>query len=667
MFERIVIIIGAILLIGFGLAALPSSLEAGSAAPDFKSVPRQYILEGGDLELLIEAVDADGDPIELGMVSRPAGAQFVDNGDGSGIFRWTTDFNGPNSSEGSPYSVTFWASDGQNSSLMQTEIIVINNNRKPYIVSPGVVTVFSGKELSFEVSGYDPDLDPIQWATIQAPNGLEFQDGNPGSYSWVTAYGDSGIYDVQVCLVDQYGAADTADILLNVLSTEVFGLSIDTISVYPGEYAMVSVNLDNLEPISGFNIVVNYDASVLSLGSMTATGTRTDNFEYFNYQINYRGIIGDILLTGVADLEGGPEGTNIDAGEGSLVDISFYVSNNLQFAGLSIPMFFVFRDPLEQNDNSLSGESGEKIVSEQITYSNGYIKIKSASPNSLGDINLNGVAYEIGDVIYFTNYFINPATSPMSPEQWMNSDVNRDGNGGTVADLVYLLNVIVNAGVESPKISPINDMVKISFERDDDGFRLLYDSPVELGGLALTLQGDNRLDIETDVNEIFQSSGLTVKSAIDGDLLRFLIYSENGYPLPSGLHRIVDIVNYSDLEIKDIQFSSTDGFVLRTLVEESQGAFIPESFMLYQNYPNPFNPTTEIKFELPRMASITLTVYNLLGREMRSLVDQTLPAGSHAVIWDGRDDYGQAVASGVYFYRLSSDAYSVRKKMLLLK
>jgi len=666
MIDRIVIIIGAFLLIGFGSIALPTSVEAGSA-PELKPVARQYVLEGEELEVSIEAVDADGDPIELGVVSRPAGAQFTDNGDGSGYFSWMTDFNGPNSSEGSPYAVTFWAGDGENTTLMQTEIVVINMNRKPYIVSPEAVTAQSGDELNFDVAGYDPDLDPVSWEMIAAPGGLEFEGGNPGSFRWATSYGDSGVYDVQVCLSDQHGASDTAEISLTVLSTEVFALSIDTISVYPGEYATVAVTMDNLEAVSGFNIVLNYDASVLTLSSISESGTRTEAFEYFSYQINNRGIIGDILLVGVADLEGGVVGSDIGVGDGPLAEMNFYVSNNLQYAGLSVPLNFVFRDPLVNDDNSLTSHIGDKISPDQITFYDGYIIIKSASPNSLGDINLNGVAFEIGDVVYFTNYFINPKLYPMTPEQWLNSDVNMDGYGGTVADLVYMLNVIINAGIEGNKIVPVDDIVKVGIERSDDEFQLIYNSPIEMGGLALTLQGDNRLDIETEINSMFELSGMAVKSSVDGDIIRVLIYSEEGTYMPSGVHQVVKIMNSSNLTIKDIQLSSADGLVLRPQIEKSAGTLVPGSFMLHQNYPNPFNPTTEIKFDLPQSASVNLTVYNLLGREIRSLVDETLPAGVHVVVWDGRDDTGQAVASGIYFYRLSSDAYSARKKMLLLK
>ncbi len=95
--------------------------------------------------------------------------------------------------------------------------------------------------------------------------------------------------------------------------------------------------------------------------------------------------------------------------------------------------------------------------------------------------------------------------------------------------------------------------------------------------------------------------------------------------------------------------------------------FIPADFSVEQNYPNPFNPQTTIDFSLPRSALVTIDVYNLLGETIRTLVSQTMPPGRHAVIWDGRDDDGGEVSSGVYFYRLRADDFSATRKMLLVR
>lgn len=94
---------------------------------------------------------------------------------------------------------------------------------------------------------------------------------------------------------------------------------------------------------------------------------------------------------------------------------------------------------------------------------------------------------------------------------------------------------------------------------------------------------------------------------------------------------------------------------------------LPTEFALAQNYPNPFNPTTEINFDLPKNSHVELSVFNILGQRVTSLVSGDMPAGSHQISWDGTDSDGGSVASGIYFYRISANDFSSSKKMMLLK
>ena len=93
----------------------------------------------------------------------------------------------------------------------------------------------------------------------------------------------------------------------------------------------------------------------------------------------------------------------------------------------------------------------------------------------------------------------------------------------------------------------------------------------------------------------------------------------------------------------------------------------PPTFRLLGNWPNPFNPSTRIAFELPAQGEIELVVFDVSGRRIAVLADGTWPAGRHIVDWDGRDESGRAVASGVYFYRLVAGKYIENKKMILLR
>jgi flagellar hook assembly protein FlgD len=94
---------------------------------------------------------------------------------------------------------------------------------------------------------------------------------------------------------------------------------------------------------------------------------------------------------------------------------------------------------------------------------------------------------------------------------------------------------------------------------------------------------------------------------------------------------------------------------------------LPAKVELFQNYPNPFNPSTEIKFHISKSQKVTLAVYDLLGRKVKTLVDENVTAGKYKVDWNGTNEYGQKVASGIYFYRLQTEGFNQTRKMLLMK
>jgi hypothetical protein len=104
-----------------------------------------------------------------------------------------------------------------------------------------------------------------------------------------------------------------------------------------------------------------------------------------------------------------------------------------------------------------------------------------------------------------------------------------------------------------------------------------------------------------------------------------------------------------------------------TAVEVPLSGYLPGEFVLYQNVPNPFNSSTQIRYELPEAGQVRLEVFNILGQKVAVLVDEPKSAGSYAIQWDGRDDYGQVLGSGVYLYRLQTENTRLTHKMVLLR
>jgi len=121
----------------------------------------------------------------------------------------------------------------------------------------------------------------------------------------------------------------------------------------------------------------------------------------------------------------------------------------------------------------------------------------------------------------------------------------------------------------------------------------------------------------------------------------------------------------------DLTWNGNDQVRLEALFSSKDGHtdtdIRPTDYTLYQNYPNPFNPQTTIKFYLPSGGQVELSVYNMLGQKIRTLVNESYASGEHEVVWDGASDDGYQVASGVYFYRLKSAGFVDTRKMNLMK
>ena len=118
-------------------------------------------------------------------------------------------------------------------------------------------------------------------------------------------------------------------------------------------------------------------------------------------------------------------------------------------------------------------------------------------------------------------------------------------------------------------------------------------------------------------------------------------------------------------ELKKTSQNKTLASLFTTSIEEEK--INPEKFGLYNNYPNPFNPVTNIRFSLPATTMVKLNIYNITGQLVKTLVHSRKPAGEHFISWDGTNELGNKIPSGLYFYSLLSNDFNETKQMLLLK
>jgi hypothetical protein len=148
--------------------------------------------------------------------------------------------------------------------------------------------------------------------------------------------------------------------------------------------------------------------------------------------------------------------------------------------------------------------------------------------------------------------------------------------------------------------------------------------------------------------------------------------NESGF----GLNHIENVDDNNPGDTLDVQFGSInpnkynawdfDNRKVKTAVAESPGN-APFTYSLAQNYPNPFNPETTIQYSLAKAGKVTLTIYNVMGQKVRTLVDESKPAGVYTLTWNGRNDRNIPVSTGVYFYKINAGDFNQIKKLLFLK
>jgi hypothetical protein len=255
--------------------------------------------------------------------------------------------------------------------------------------------------------------------------------------------------------------------------------------------------------------------------------------------------------------------------------------------------------------------------------------------SSAGDVNGDGISdIIVGGVSYAAKVFI---TVSSIPELTFNT--------------LSLFAEDILPSAFGLTLSTAGDVNKDGF---DDFIIADYDCGVDLKGKAYLFYGGQDIDSVWDFVLVGderpgKAFGLTVVYAgdLNGDTDNEILissYGDSGYP-----GKI---------------FIYTSG---PTSIEDSPGEEKLRDFQLKQNYPNPFNPETVIEYVLPENSEVNISVYNILGRHIKTLIDEYQTTGYKRVTWDGKDQARREVSSGVYFYRLKTNTIVEVKKMLLLR
>ena len=455
-------------------------------------------------------------------------------------------------------------------------------------------------------------------------------------------------------------------------------------------------------PMGGFDFLIQYDASALTLmGVAPGTMLTECGWEYFTYRTGPWGECGSACPSGMVKIvaiaeynNGGTHPTcytndGVNTSSPQLAVIRFLVSNDRTLECQFVPIRFTW---IDCTDNTISNVAGDILyISGEVWDYVGdggvdtYVEITDFDPTPLfptiygapnycdeleykgtpyrfvkfinggidiicgkdvdarGDINLDGVAYSIADAVMFSNYFITglSAFQGHSDGSIAASDVNADGLTLTVADLVYLIRVVV--GDAQPvaegflkEVASVNS--NLSYSKNGvyavDG--------VNLGAAHFVVEGN--------VTPTLLASDAEMQYSSDGKVTNVLVR----VPLDRSSEGFTGDFIRLDGKVISVELATADGSPVNSNL-------VPSEFALNQNYPNPFNPTTTIEFSLAKSSDYNLTVYNVTGQVVANFNGHA-DAGVVSVNWDAGQN-----ASGVYFYKLTAGNFTDTKKMVLLK
>jgi hypothetical protein len=163
-----------------------------------------------------------------------------------------------------------------------------------------------------------------------------------------------------------------------------------------------------------------------------------------------------------------------------------------------------------------------------------------------------------------------------------------------------------------------------------------------------------------------EASGMDVVYSFNNSEIRVLIYSlTRGMMINEGEGDLlnIDFTGEGNIRLTQAYFAGYYGEMLKT---ELASGLVPGNFHLSQNYPNPFNPSTAINLSVPKSCDWDLAIFNAAGQVVKKIYGHAEP-GTITIHWDGTNDYGQPVATGLYFYKVHAAEYTETRKMILLK
>ncbi|NOZ61415.1 MAG: T9SS type A sorting domain-containing protein [Calditrichaeota bacterium] len=424
-------------------------------------------------------------------------------------------------------------------------------------------------------------------------------------------------------------------------------------SALPGSQGHLKIALHNSRNVSGlqFRLTDIPDAiTPLQINS-------TDRSLYFStsWEDNHDGSVSIVISS--------QQGASILPGTGSIADLLYQVNDGVKMGDSC---------DIDLSDVLISDELNESLLT---TLLNGKFYCEVLK----GDVIMDGVI-NVVDLVRIIDIILGRPPEPTQTELDA-ADYNSDGDVN-ILDVVAIINNILGrepAGLLKTGNLNLNFQSNEAISGKMTGvipFFLTKKTPIS--GAQIQLRFDSKAVKLGNPTLTNRADGMTLVTSRSQDRLSILIFGMDGKLIAPDDEPVFKL----PVVVKSRQFDKSafniekmilaDGNVAPVEVALAQATdfnlqMLPTAYRLEQNYPNPFNMETEIQYQLPEQTAAKLTIFNVLGRKVVTLVDKEQKAGVHRIYWDGHDANGQIVGTGIYFYRLQTPTFTRARKMTILK
>ncbi|MGB2696491.1 MAG: T9SS type A sorting domain-containing protein [Candidatus Zixiibacteriota bacterium] len=529
-------------------------------------------------------------------------------------------------------------------------------------------TIDEGDSLGFTVRVEDPDGDSLTlYAETVLPNHATFPSKSGQTvviqnFAFKPDFTQGGTnYSITFAARDKNGGISKTTVSITVNDVpqvyDIFTVAGDEGGVPGSRSRPIHISMTNSQEVYGIQFTLGWNDSILIVDSIKPA----PSVSHFSIRDNLGDVPGEVRV-----LLFNLDNQSILPGTGGVVDV-FVSVDSLASCGLDVPLVL--------------SEASEAINFPYVESKDLAMVDGSFYVDCFGDVTLDRLI-NVADIVSLVGYILENVE--YDSRKQLTADVNQDMNIDVI-DLQGLINIILGRPIGAPGIGfslplAVVDLDLESLKKGADNRIFVHsENLVPVAGVQLKLRYDpDQISFSPPVTTDLTNDFIIQYKDEGKGKMTVVMYNMAGKSIQSGEGNILSLPvelkagSEGDPQVEIEQVIMADPEAVGIPVGK-KGTHLPIDFKLAQNYPNPFNPSTTIEFEILSdvrnevMVHTTLKIYNVLGRKIKTLINEMKTPGVYQVIWDGTDEKGDVASSGVYFYQLKAKDYKKTRKMVLMK